>query len=54
MNIAVDMVVKAMEDEFDVAYLLSADGDFVPAVETVRKMGKKVFAASPVKGCGMA
>ncbi len=50
VNIAVDMVAKAMKNEFDVAYLLSADGDFVPAVEAVREMGKKVFAASPGRG----
>jgi len=30
--------------------LLSADGDFVPAVEAVKKLGKKVFAASPTPG----
>ena len=50
VNIAVDMVAAAMKDEFDVAYLISADGDFIPAVETVRETGKKVFAATPASG----
>ena len=50
VNIAVDLVSAAMKDEFDVAYLISADGDFIPAVEAVRKTGKKVFAASPSSG----
>ncbi len=50
VNIAVDMVAKAMKNEFDVAYLLSADGDFVPAVNAVREMDKKVFAATPGPG----
>ncbi len=50
VNIAVDMVSTAMKDEFDVAYLVSADGDFIPAVETVRETGKKVFAATPASG----
>ena len=35
---------------YDVAYLLSADSDLVPAVEVVRSRGKKVFAASPAFG----
>ena len=50
VNIAVDLVSAAMKDEFDVAYLISADGDFIPAVEAVRKTGKKVFAAVPASG----
>ena len=50
VSIAVDMVTMAWADQFDTAYLLSADGDFVPAVEAVRSRDKKVFAASPVVG----
>ena len=46
VSIAVDMVTMAYGGQYDVAYLLSADGDFVPAVEAVKKLGKKVFAAS--------
>ncbi len=48
--IAVDMVVMSERNEFDAAYLLSADGDFTPAVEAVRNQGKKVYAASPAMG----
>ena len=50
VSIAVDMVTMAYADQFDTAYLLSADGDFVPAVEAVKSRGKKVFAASPAVG----
>ncbi len=50
VSIAVDMVTMAYGGQYDVAYLLSADGDFVPAVEAVKKSGKKVFAASPSSG----
>ena len=50
VSIAVDMVTMAHSGQYDVAYLLSADGDFVPAVEAVKKSGKKVFAASPAFG----
>lgn len=48
--LAVDMVVMAERDEYDAAYLLSADGDFTPAVEAVRAHDKKVYVASPAWG----
>jgi len=44
--IAVDMVAMAHRGEYDAAYLLSADGDFTPAVGAVTALGKKVYAAS--------
>ncbi|MFO8072942.1 MAG: NYN domain-containing protein [Polyangia bacterium] len=50
VNLAVDMVVMAERDEYDHAYLLSADGDYTPAVEAVHVAGKKVYAASPLYG----
>jgi len=52
--LAVDMVTMAVKDEYDTAYLLSADGDFTPAVESVRAESKKVFAASPSSGRKLA
>jgi uncharacterized LabA/DUF88 family protein len=50
VRLAVDMVEMALKDEYDTAYLLSADGDFTPAVDLVRSRGKKVFAASASEG----
>ena len=50
VRLAVDLVGQAWRDEYDFAYLLSADGDFVPAVREARSLGKKVFAASPGEG----
>lgn len=50
VSIAVDMVTMAINQEYDVAYLLSADGDYVPAVDAVRSRNMKVFAAFPAKG----
>jgi uncharacterized LabA/DUF88 family protein len=52
--LAVDMVVMAERDEFDTAYLLSADGDFTPAVDAVRAHGKRVLAASAAPGARLA
>ena len=54
VQLAVDMVVMATRDEYDVAYLLSADGDFTGAVSYVRSLGKKVYAASPLRGAQIA
>ena len=47
VQIAVDMVRLAAADAFDVAYLLSADGDYTPAVAAVRGYGKRVLSATP-------
>jgi uncharacterized LabA/DUF88 family protein len=47
VQIAVDLVQMAIADQFDVAYLLSADGDYTPAAEAVRSHGKKIFSATP-------
>lgn len=48
--IATDMVTMAYENKYDVAYLISADGDFTPAVEKVQKTKRQVFVASPRYG----
>lgn len=54
VKIAVDMVVMAERDEYDTAYLLSADGDLTPAVAAVRASGRKVFVASAQSGAQIA
>jgi uncharacterized LabA/DUF88 family protein len=52
--LAVDVIQLATEDRYDTAYVLSADGDFTPAVEAVRRSGKTVYAASPDLGYALA
>jgi uncharacterized LabA/DUF88 family protein len=52
--LAVDMVVMAERNAFTTAYLLSADGDYTPAVSAVRRLGKTVFAASLLPGAQLA
>ena len=47
VHLAIDMVEMALADEYDCAYLLSADGDMTPAVQSVIRHGKKVYIASP-------
>jgi uncharacterized LabA/DUF88 family protein len=48
--LACDMVEMAIEDRYDLAYLISADGDFFPAVKIAQQRGKRVFAAGPKIG----
>jgi uncharacterized LabA/DUF88 family protein len=42
IRLAVDMVSGAYENQYDTAVIVSGDGDFVPVVEKVRKLGKTV------------
>lgn len=43
--LSVDLITES--ERYDVAYLLSGDGDFVPAVDRVRSQGKTVFLVTP-------
>jgi uncharacterized LabA/DUF88 family protein len=54
VSLAIDFVTFAMSDRYDAAYLLTADGDYTPAVEAVRKLNKKVYAASCQSGARLA
>lgn len=40
--LATDLISLAYEDAYDVAIVVSGDGDFVPAIQKVQKLGKKV------------
>ena len=42
IHMAVDMVENAGNDKFDTSIIVSGDGDFVPAVEAVKRKGKEV------------
>ena len=48
--LACKMVELGMNDAYDIAYLLSGDGDYCPAVQMVQGLGKRVFAANPAIG----
>jgi uncharacterized protein (TIGR00288 family) len=42
IHLAVDMVKLAYNDAYDTAILVSSDGDFVPAINAIQEIGKKV------------
>lgn len=52
INIALHLVTDAADDNYDRAYIVSADSDLVPAVQTVRQRHseKGIFIATP-PGC---
>jgi uncharacterized LabA/DUF88 family protein len=53
--IVTDMIRLAWEDSWDLAVLLSADRDFVPAVEFLGQKGRKVIhAAFPPQGMDLS
>ena len=53
VRLAVDMVYYAMRDLFDIAILISGDGDFRYAIDYVKDMGKHVYLAYPPLGPGV-
>lgn len=46
VHIALDMAMGAVRDAFDVAILMSADTDLVPAIEAVLEAGKRAEVAA--------
>jgi uncharacterized LabA/DUF88 family protein len=42
INIALDIISLAYENAYDIAVLVSGDGDFVPVVSKVKELGKAV------------
>jgi len=46
VKLAVDLIVNAYKDNYDVAVLISNDADFIPSIEEVKKLGKQVYNVS--------
>lgn len=44
--LATDLVVRAYQDHYDTAILVSGDGDFYPAIQAVKDRGKQVEVAA--------
>ena len=54
VNIAIDLVIGAVENKYDTAIIVSSDTDLIPAIKYIRSKGKTVeyvgFAKSPSLG----
>lgn len=46
VQLAIDIYRSAIQNDYDAAYLLSADGDFTPPIVAVRSLGKKVYGCT--------
>lgn len=46
IQIAVDMLTHAYQDNCDSVYLVSGDGDYVPVLAEVQRLGKQVFVSA--------
>lgn len=44
--IATDMVSMAFQNHYDIAFLVSGDGDLAPAVEAIKAAGKQIIVAA--------
>lgn len=52
-QLCTDLIMKSMSNEFDVAMLISNDGDYVSAVEAVKTLGRKIELLYFKKKCSM-
>jgi uncharacterized LabA/DUF88 family protein len=46
-----DLLVNAFQDNYDVAVLMAGDGDYVPVVEELKRMGKTVYVVFFTEDC---
>ncbi|MFA7708798.1 MAG: NYN domain-containing protein [archaeon] len=46
VKLAVDLVVNAYKDNYDIAILVSNDADFIPAIQEAKELGKQVINVS--------
>lgn len=45
ITLTTDMLSHAFQDNYDVAFLVAGDGDYVPLVQEVKRLGKIVYVA---------
>ena len=45
ITLASDVLSHAFQDNYDVAFLVAGDGDYVPLVEHIKRLGKIVYLA---------
>jgi uncharacterized LabA/DUF88 family protein len=53
ISLATDMLSHAFQDHYDVAILMAGDGDYVPLVEQLKRLGKRVILAFFPEGSGL-
>jgi len=46
IQMTVDMLTHSYQNTIDVVYLISGDGDYIPVINEVMRMGKQVYVAA--------
>jgi len=54
VSLTTSLVSHAYLDDYDVAFLICGDGDYVPVVEAIRRAGKRVVVAFFGQGYGLS
>jgi uncharacterized LabA/DUF88 family protein len=52
--LATDLLGHAFRDNFDAAVLIAGDGDYVPMVEEVKRLGKRVYVSFLARDGGLS
>lgn len=54
INMTVDILRHAVQQKFDVVFILSGDGDYLPLIEEVSRQGKQVWVGAFSSGLNSA
>jgi uncharacterized protein (TIGR00288 family) len=46
VQMSVDILVNAYINNLDTVYIITGDGDFVPVLEEVKRLGKRIYVAA--------
>ena len=46
IQMTVDILVNSHRNNLDTVYIITGDGDFVPVLEEVKRLGKRIYVAA--------
>jgi uncharacterized LabA/DUF88 family protein len=46
IHLTVDILINAYRNNLDTVYVITGDGDFVPVLEEVKRLGKRIYVAA--------
>jgi len=44
--LTVDILINSYRNNLDTVYIITGDGDFVPVLEEVKRLGKRIYVAA--------
>jgi len=54
IKMTVDILTHSYQDNLDIAFLVTGDGDYLPIIEEVQRLGKQVFISALSRGLSPA